>query len=351
MDQSSQLIRSSIDIGKTEVFYGKDNNNIAPNDLPLNVWGVNQSIQFPTIYGAQRKVMKTKSLLTKNQYAIDEQLLKKEVSKVYYEILYWQSMQKNYKYLDSLYVDFARAADLKYKQGESNYLEKLTAETKGKEVNIQLTQIQESIQKSYIQLNQWLQTDEKYVVDDLPMERIPLQLLDTANNPALNYYENATKLSTEQLKLERQKLLPDLNASVFNGTNNGEGDRSFSGFQVGVAIPLWFGTQKSKIQAAKTGASIMESESKNFKVQLTSKYDLLQSDMRKFEKGIEYYETSGKRLAQETLFHARKAFRSGEINFLQYTQLLDNTKSIESEYLYNLLQYNLTVLEANYLMN
>ena len=351
MDQSSQLIRSSIDIGKTEVFYGKDNNNIAPNDLPLNVWGVNQSIQFPTIYGAQRKVMKTKSQLTKNQYAIDEQLLKKEVSKVYYEILYWESMRKNYEYLDSLYADFTRAADLKYKQGESNYLEKLTAETKGKEVNIQLNQIEESIQKSYIQLNQWLQTNENYAVEDLPMERIPLLQLDTTNNPALNYYENATKLSTEQLKLERQKLLPDLNASVFNGTNNGKGERSFSGFQVGVAIPLWFGTQKSKIQAAKTGASIMESESTNYKIQLTAKYSELQSDIRKFEEGISYYETNGKRLAEETMFHARKAFRSGEINFLQYTQLLDNAKKIESDYLYQLLQYNLTVLEANYLMN
>ncbi len=351
MDQSSQLIRSSIDIGKTEVFYGKDNNNIAPNDLPLNVWGVNQSIQFPTIYGAQRKVMKTKSQLTKNQYAIDEQLLKKEVSKVYYEILYWESMRKNYEYLDSLYADFTRAADLKYKQGESNYLEKLTAETKGKEVNIQLNQIEESIQKSYIQLNQWLQTNENYAVEDLPMERILLLQLDTTNNPALNYYENATKLSTEQLKLERQKLLPDLNASVFNGTNNGKGERSFSGFQVGVAIPLWFGTQKSKIQAAKTGASIMESESTNYKIQLTAKYSELQSDIRKFEEGISYYETNGKRLAEETMFHARKAFRSGEINFLQYTQLLDNAKKIESDYLYQLLQYNLTVLEANYLMN
>ena len=217
--------------------------------------------------------MKTKSQLTKNQYAIDEQLLKKEVSKVYYEILYWESMRKNYEYLDSLYADFTRAADLKYKQGESNYLEKLTAETKGKEVNIQLNQIEESIQKSYIQLNQWLQTNENYAVEDLPMERILLLQLDTTNNPALNYYENATKLSTEQLKLERQKLLPDLNASVFNGTNNGKGERSFSGFQVGVAIPLWFGTQKSKIQAAKTGASIMESESTNYKIQLTAKYN------------------------------------------------------------------------------
>jgi cobalt-zinc-cadmium resistance protein CzcA len=73
--------------------------------------------------------------------------------------------------------------------------------------------------------------------------------------------------------------------------------------------------------------------------------------MRKFEKGIEYYESNGKRLAEETMFHAKKAFRSGEINFLQYTLLLDNAKKIESDYLYQLLQYNLTVLEANYLMN
>lgn len=351
MEQSKQLIGTSIDINKTEVFYGKDNNNIAPNNLPLNVIGVNQSIQFPTIYGAQRKVMKTKSQLTKDQYNIDEQVLRKEVSKVYYEILYWESMKKNYHYLDSLYADFIVAANKKYKQGETNYLEKLTAETKGKEINIQLNQINESVQKAYIKLNQWLQTDTDYRVENIAMKRIPLQQLDTTNNPVLSYYSNAQKLSNQQLKLERQKLLPDLNASVFNGTNNGNGENSFSGFQVGVAIPLWFGTQKSKIQAAKTGASIMQSESNNYKVQLSSSYNELQSDIRKYEAGIKYYETSGKRLASETRLHAKKAFRNGEINFLQYTQLLDNAKSIESDYLSNLLQYNLTVLEANYLMN
>jgi len=74
-------------------------------------------------------------------------------------------------------------------------------------------------------------------------------------------------------------------------------------------------------------------------------------DLSKFEEGISYYETQGKILAQELFSNAEKAFQNGEINFLQYVQLLENAKNIEGNYLENLLQYNNTVLEANYLIN
>lgn len=349
IEQSQKLIGSGIDINKTEIYFNKDQNNLAPNNIPLTVWGISQSIQFPTVYGAQRKVMKGKSQLAKDQYAMDERTITKEVSMVYYEIVYWEQMRKNYAYLDSLYADFAFAANRRYEQGESNYLEKLTAETKGKEVSLKLNQIVESIQKSYIGLNQWLQTDTIYKIDASTLERIELVSLDTINHPTLNFYAGAMKLSDQQINLEKQRLLPDLNASVFNGTNDGAGAQSYSGFQVGVAIPLWFGNQKSKIAAAKIGSSILKSESANYKIQLASRYQALQSDLRQFAEGLNYYESTGKKLSEETLFHATQAFQSGEINFLQYTQLLDNAKSIETTYLDNLFRYNLTVLEANYL--
>jgi len=120
---------------------------------------------------------------------------------------------------------------------------------------------------------------------------------------------------------------------------------------VGVAIPLWFGVQKSKIAAAKTGESILESESDNYKIQLIARYEALLSELRQYEQGLTYYESTGKKLSQETLFHANKAYQNGEIDFLQYGQLLENAKTIESNYLQSLFQYNMTVLEVNYLMN
>jgi len=351
IEQSKQLAGSAIDIDKTEIYYNKDQNNIAPNNLPLNVWGISQSFQFPTIYGAQRKLNQGKTQLKTDQYLMDKQLVTKEVSKAYYEIVYWQQMLKNYTYLDSLYATFETAASKRFEQGESNYLEKLTAETKRKEVSLKLNQIEEGIQKSYIVLGRWLQSETSFIVNDEQLKRIELIPLETNDHPALSYYSDAIKLSNQQLSLEKQKLLPDLNASVFRGTNNGIGVQSYSGFQVGVAVPLWFGTQKSKISAAKTGANILELESNNYKTQLTSNYEALQSDLRQFEEGLTYYEITGKKLAEETLFHAVKAFQNGEINFLQYTQLLDNAKGIETNYLTTLFQYNITVLESNYIIN
>ncbi len=351
IEQSEQLIRSAIDISKTEFYYNQDAANIAPNNLPLNTWGISQSFQFPTIYGAQKKVMQGKSKLTKDQYAIDKRTISKEVAKVYYEIVYWEQMLKNYNYLDSLYASFEYAANRKFEQGESNYLEKLTAETKRKEVSLKLNQIRESTQKSYILLNRWLQSDTAFKVGDEELKPITLVQLDTLEHPAINYYADALKLSERQLRLEKQRLLPDLNVSVFQGMNNGSGTQNFGGFQVGVAVPLWFGTQKSKIAAVKTGNSILISESNNYKIGLLASYKALQSDLRQLEEGINYYKLTGKKLAEETLFHATKAFQGGEINFLQYTQLLDNAKSIELNYHLTLFQYNMAVLEANYLMN
>lgn len=348
--QSEQLVGSAIDINKTEVFYNKDQNNIAPNNLALNVWGVSQTFQFPTVYGAQRKVMKQKTLLTKDQYRMEARMLTKEVNKVYYEIVYWQQMRKNFHYLDSLYKAFEHAANRRFEEGESNYLEKLTAETKTKEVGIQLSQIKENINRNYILLNQWLQCDSSVIVSETALERIELMPLDSGAHPALSYYENAKQLSHQELSLEKQKLLPDLNASVFQGTNNGAGNQTYSGFQVGVAVPLWFGSHKSKIAAAKTGESILESESNNYKIQLQSKYQALASDIRKHSEELNYYEQTGKNLSEQTLFYANKAFQNGAINFLQYAQLLENAKTIESNYLQSLFQYNMTVLEMNYLM-
>ena len=66
---------------------------------------------------------------------------------------------------------------------------------------------------------------------------------------------------------------------------------------------------------------------------------------------MNYYEFSGKKLSQEIIFHGSQAFKNGEIDFLQYIQLLENAKTIELNYFTALFQYNHTVLEANYLIN
>ena len=351
IDQSEQLVGSSFNLDKTLVYYSSDQNNIAENGHPLDVYGMSQSIQFPTIYGAQRKVEKQKVELSTQQYRLNERTLTKEVYKAYYNVVYYNSLVQQYIFLDSLYGQFSRAAKKRYDVGETNLLEKLTAETKQKEISILLAQTKEGVAKAFTILNQWMQTDSLVIVEGNRLPKLELQQQSFGNHPGILYYDSAQKLSKSSLSLERQRLLPDLHISVFQGTNNGVDAKRYNGFQAGVSIPLWFGANKAKINAAKTETMIIADESENYRLQLSSKYQALLSDLKKFQKGVEYFETTGGKLAIELTSSASKSFQNGEIDFLQYVQLLENAKNIQITYLQNLNEYNTTVLELNYLIN
>lgn len=349
VDQSSELVGSALNLDKTQFYYNYDQNNIAENGLPIKVLGLSQSLQFPTVYGAQRKVQKQKVTLSAQQYLLTKRILTKEVYKAYYKVVYYKNLAHQYTFLDSLYGQFVTAADKRYKVGETNLLEKLTAEAKQKEISILLSQTREDVNKAYTMFHQWIQSDSVVHVMDIELPRLELQEPDIMDNPGILYYDSAKKLSSYNLSLERQRLLPDVQLSVFQGTNNGVNAKRYNGFQAGLSIPLWFGANKSKIKAAQTEVMIVSDEFENYKIQLESKYQELLADLKKFQEAIDYYEDTGEELSRELTENASKAFKNGEIDFLQYVQLLESAKNIQITYLQNLIQYNTTVLEINFL--
>ncbi|PKP25378.1 MAG: CusA/CzcA family heavy metal efflux RND transporter [Bacteroidetes bacterium HGW-Bacteroidetes-2] len=350
VQQNKNLVGTAFNVDKTQVYYHFDENNIAENGQPIRVFGISQSLLFPSVYGAQQKVQKHKVALSEQQYALDSKFISKEVSKAYIQVVYWQQVVKNYAYLDSLYSRFAYAANRRYELGETNYLEKLTAASKQKELEILLKQSIESVNTSYLQLHSWMQSDTLYVISKQDFKKLPIQILDKENHEGIRFYEHAAKVTTSSLSLEKQRLLPDIQFSLFQGTNSFENANVYQGFQIGLAFPLWFGNHRAKIKAAKTEIQIVKDEFENYKTNLNMHYESLLSNILKYEEGIFYFENQGKILSEELFSNAEKAFIQGEINFLQYVQLLENAKNIEINYLENLLQYNINVLEINYLI-
>src|SRR5690606_23099476 len=118
----------------------------------------------------------------------------------------------------------------------------------------------------------------------------------------------------------------------------------------GVAIPLWFGAQSSRITASKLQNQIVQHEARQYQVRLSNQAKQLASALNKYQKAINYYQDEGKALATELVSHASLAFQNGEIDFLQLVQLLEHAKTIELSYLEDLQLYNQTALDFNYLM-
>jgi cobalt-zinc-cadmium resistance protein CzcA len=351
IERSKQEIPIGKNIGNTGLFFGYDENNIGENGRPLSVLGINQSFQLPGVYKTQKDLNRKRVTLEEQQLRLDERQVKKSVAKAYYNILYWENVKANYQYLDSLYRQLANAANRRFETGETNYLEKLTMETKQKEVVVQIRQCEGNIVSGYQELTKWLQTGQDFQIENTSLQPIILSGSDLANHPALEWYKAAADISTSNIKLQKKQLLPQFQLEYFLGTNQAANAQIYNGFQVGMSIPLWRKAGKANVRAAETNSLIVRQQAQNEKIKLEETYKQLVAQLNSFEEVLQFYNQEGRYLAEAITSTSGKAFQAGEIDFLQHILSLENAQNMNRNYLDNLIQYNLTILEINYLTN
>ena len=212
-------------------------------------------------------------------------------------------------------------------------------------------QSRKEYEMSLLRFNNWLQADTIYsVLDKTIVPNIP-KPINIESTPSLLMTSEKIGLAKSQISLEKNKFLPDLLVEVFRGTNNAAGAKVYNGVQFGLAVPIAFGNNKAQLKAAKIQLSIAEYEFNNFKSLLAAKQKELSLEIKMYKEAIDYYNNSGKKLMEEIIANAEKYYKNGEINYLQYIQLLDNAIMIEVNYLTNLINYDVTIIENNYLIN
>lgn len=351
VEATKAMIPMGFNLDKTQVFYRHDQNDIAENGYSNTVFGISQSMLFPTVYGSQRKVYENMGMVEQQQYLLTQNQIIKEVSQTYYTIVYLQKLEDNYRFLDSLYQQFSIAANRRYELGETNYLEKLTARSKMRELAVRLAQTAESKNQAYVMLDQLIQLEREYEIPDQDLLPLPVQNWDLETHPGIQFYRQSIALRQENVTLERQRLWPDLHGEVFRGTNTGPNARIYPGVQVGVSIPLWFGAQKAKINSTKYELAQTNYASENYTFQLVNKRKQLEIELQKFQEAISFYIEEGQQLSKQLIAQGNQAYKGGEIDFFQYVLLIENSRNIEVDYLLNLQGYNMTVLEINYLIN
>ena len=347
--QSKNIIPAAINIDKTVVFYNYDENNIGENGFPIKVWGIQQNIQFPTIYGAQKHVFENRSFMEQSRYDIKKRILKKEVSSIYLQIIYLQSKVRIYALLDSFNLLFVKATNRRYELGGNNYLEKLTAISNQQKISMEWKQLTDEVQIAYKEFYKLTGTKTPYIIEEnqLTKLKLPENMLD--EHPGIYYYQNAVNVASAVKKLETNKLFPDLQLEYFQGKNNYADAKLYPGFSVGIAVPLFFGSQKAKIKASSLEVEIINQQSLYFQEQLNIRYDQLLAKLGKYNEALIFYENNGANLAKEIFNTATISYENGEIDFFQYIISITNAKELELNYLDNLYNYNQTISELKYI--
>jgi heavy metal efflux system protein len=339
------LKKSAFDLDKTSVSYTKGQINTSQQDYE---WNISQDFKFPTVYGSQSKLQKQRIALSESSLALEKDILERDVRATFMELWYAKSNLLLISELEKEFQNFAIIAQKRFELGESNLIEKIAAEGKSEEIKLLKSEANLDVENLRQQLQLLLNTQDGISIADGDLQKIDFIVEDlNGDNALLKLQEQFVSVSEGQYKLERSRFLPDLSAGYFN--QQIEGIKNFSGFQVGVKVPLFFWSQKGKTQAAKKNTEIAQMNFEQTKLDINS---ALQSNLREYEKhkaSLQYYDTKGLQLADKLFTSANIAYKEGEIDYVEYIATLEQAVQIKRDYLDRLNQYNQTINEINYL--
>ena len=348
VEESQSMINSAFNFNKTHVYYEYDENNLAINDVPLKVFGVQQDFRFPTEYFSQKRVNKVRNNLVQTEFDIQSKAIERDVTIGYYEYQIAREKVRVYKRLDSLYANFSSVAARKFELGETNYLEKITAASKQRKINLDYQQAIQQVSMAHANLLRIIQVEDSLELSEEMNLKIDLKAITVESTPEIAYYETNMQLMAAESNFEKQQLLPDISVAYFQGSNSELND-NLIGYQLGLKIPLLFSGQATRIKASKIAKERAVTESIDYKIQIKSKQEILFEEIAQIQNSLNYYENEGTELSDEILKTAQISFKNGEIDFYQYIQSLESAYYIKLGYLDKLKEYNETVININFL--
>lgn len=349
-----RLISASHEIPATSVFAEVGQINSFYTDTKF---GISQSISFPTVYARQKALLRAEFLGSKIAVSVKEAELKKQVSDLFNAISYLQEKKKLLVGIDSIYTEFLNKANLRFQKGESNILEKATAENQQGQIAIQLKQLQRDIEIIQLQFQLLLNTSTVFTSAERSFEKMFFDInnADLIQSPRIQFLEQQKQIAAAHTQWQQSKLSPDLifgyNNNSFRGT--GADDKvynaanRFHSVQLGVGIPIFNGAQKAKINASKINEVIADNTFlQGFKA-LQNEREKILIEYQKYVQTAAWYEETALKSAETISSTVTKQFVNGDINYLEWVMLINQSVTIKSQYLDVIKSLN----ELNYLDN
>lgn len=347
-NQQLKLNKAAFDPQKTTVYYNFDENNEAANGLPLKVWGIQQSFEYPGAYATRYQLSKLLAGQQQQLLMRTQKQLAAEVSKAYYELVYLQMTRRHYAQLDSLFARLAGSLQKSVNAGEIAPLSLLTAQARRLEASNALYDVDQQVKIAQGHLQSLLQSDTLFVPLQQEYQALIPLLTDSIWDGAHRYFALRQEIAGKNHQLSRRTALPDLQLEYFRGTNSGANAKAYNGYQIGIDIPLFLTAKHATNKAAAIQKDIVQEDNTQQMYALRDALQQLTETLSVHSRYLESYHNQGVVLADALLQAAGKSLESGEINFQQYLQTINEATQLKLGYLDRLHQYNMVVLKINY---
>jgi cobalt-zinc-cadmium resistance protein CzcA len=323
-----------------------------------NKLGISQNIQFPRVYKTQKQLLSEQALAAQSQSKITQRDLKAELSRLFYGYIWLQGKEKLLLEADSVYRLFEEKALLRFQRGETNLLEKTTAQMQRQQISNQLAMLRQDLQITLQQFNFLLGADP-WRVPKAPGPTLAMPVLGDSsgivNLPQIQAQQHLLNVSRFTVASEKAKLLPGLSIglssqSIIGYQRVGDEERYYNSWNRftflggGVAVPIFSRAQKARISAYEVQ---VQQEQKNLdwlSQRLRADRETARQQVLKHWESLQFYETQALQNAKIIVTTANRQFNAGEINYLEWVMLVNQSFDLQGQYLDEQNSFNQAVL-------
>lgn len=361
---AESLLRTSGELPKTDLnFQYGQNDGFEQNDAI----SISQTIPFPTLFKS-RKALITEQVKAKQvEKSVGINQLKQQVRTYFLQIAYLENNERELKSLDSIYRDFIRIAEVRYNAGDTKKVDINTAQAKQGEINLLYKQNETLMKNAYNSLKNLMQVSEDFEVEtDEIFEPIRLsEITDTskiADHPQIQTLYQQARIAESSKQVEKSSGLPDFNIGYTNASLMGMHERNgiekyygrgqrFNSFDVGIAIPLTYGTTKAKIRSLDFEKQAAEMAAEWEKQKLQNEYSNLMNQYEQNLAQFNYFKDNALPNAREIINAAKLGYSAGDISYVEYLFALQTTTDIYLNYLKSIQSVNESVISIYSIIN
>ena len=313
-------------------------------------FSVSQTFRLPSFYKRQKQVLREEwqnSLVSVN---LQKWQIKKELGLIFNNLNYLDKKKYLLEKMDSIYTQYFNRAELRLKKGETNLLEKATAENLKSQINIQLFNIKKDKEIVLQQLNLLINSKEYYTnkKEDFFIEKINFSENDINNHWIIRQLEQQKNIEQARLGVEKSKLQPYFSLGYNNIAKRETGElMRLHNISVGFNIPIFNLGQKAIIEGQKVNQLIAENDKQIGMRELKRQFVELNGNYEKLKSQVDYYQQKGLKNSEEIIKTANYQFYRGEINFLDWSILVNQALDIQNLYIDKVKELNDNTIELN----
>jgi cobalt-zinc-cadmium resistance protein CzcA len=266
---------------------------------------------------------------------------------------------------DSLYTIFVQKQQQRFKAGDAGILEKTAAETQQMQIASQLSQLSVEYKIVQLQFSRLLNTSNTFI----PVgDKLKIEPQQNFGSVAVNVYP-IVKLKAQQLNISlkeiavgKTKKMPLLSMGYTNqsiaGIQNISGvDKKYTAYDrfssalIGLNIPLFNKANKAHVAAGKLNYNIAAKEYEEVLKQHESLLQQLLLKKENAENQLLYFEKAALVQAKTITYNANLQLANGAINYLEWIMLINQSVSIQAEYINAVHGWNITIIELQAYFN